>query len=759
MKCSTVRMCSASLITLLSFAAPLFSQRQPIKVRAGQSRADAASVLRPVTVTDVIRMARVRADGPIASFSPDATKFVIIVTKGNLARNTNDSSLLLFRTSEALTSPAPDVLLTMSSSSNGSGAVNQLVWQDNETIAFLGETPNSVKQLYTFNIGTRLLTQVTHQRTSLLYYSLGPDGEFAYVTQAASVAIANTEAYREGIVVSSQRLDSLISGHDDGGDFGRNRLFVVDGRGTREISVPGRISSNGICALSPDGQFLVVRSHVDRIPAEWKRYSDPLLKEFTATQLSHGQVSWITAYVLVSAHSGKSEQLMPSPIQSLDSSIAWAPDSRSVAVAGVYLPINASDQGQLKARESKTFLAEVELQTRRVIVISPEDELGNVGSEDYTRKLVWNPVSRVLTYLASKSMLGAPQSVTSFRRTNSGWERLASAASEKAQPQITLEQDMNVPPRIVATDVGGHRKQVLLDLNPQFKALTFATVEEVEWNASDGHEVRGGLYYPVNYKKGSRYPLVIQTHGWERSAFWIDGPFSTGFAAQALAGKDIFVLQADEIWGGSEFDTPSEFAREVSTLEGAIKYLDERGLIDRNHVGIFGFSRTGTVVAFALTHSEYRFAAASVADGSDFGDFEFMVFANTSPDAADTVEKFYGGLPVGGSLKQWMALSPHFSLDKVHTPLRLLATTPEMLLGQWGWFTTMVALNKPIEMIYLPKGVHVLQKPWDRLISQQGNVDWFAYWLKDEEDPDPTKIEEYRRWHDMKAKIDSSELD
>jgi hypothetical protein len=36
------------------------------------------------------------------------------------------------------------------------------------------------------------------------------------------------------------------------------------------------------------------------------------------------------------------------------------------------------------------------------------------------------------------------------------------------------------------------------------------------------------------------------------------------------------------------------------------------------------------------------------------------------------------------------------------------------------------------------------------MISQQGNVDWFCFWLKGEEDPDPTKAEQYARWRELR---------
>jgi len=80
---------------------------------------------------------------------------------------------------------------------------------------------------------------------------------------------------------------------------------------------------------------------------------------------------------------------------------------------------------------------------------------------------------------------------------------------------ITLEEDINTPPRIFVMSRESRRKAVLLDLNPQFSNLKFGKVEAVTWKATDGHEVGGGLYYPPDYELGRRYPLVIQTHGFQ----------------------------------------------------------------------------------------------------------------------------------------------------------------------------------------------------------------------------------------------------
>ena len=42
---------------------------------------------------------------------------------------------------------------------------------------------------------------------------------------------------------------------------------------------------------------------------------------------------------------------------------------------------------------------------------------------------------------------------------------------------------------------------------------------------------------------GKQYPLVIQTHFFNPETFVIDGPWSSGFAAQVLASKGFVVVQ------------------------------------------------------------------------------------------------------------------------------------------------------------------------------------------------------------------------
>ena len=89
-----------------------------------------------------------------------------------------------------------------------------------------------------------------------------------------------------------------------------------------------------------------------------------------------------------------------------------------------------------------------------------------------------------------------------------------------------------------------------------------------------------------------------------------------------------------------------------------------------------------------------------------------------------------------------------FNLDKVEAPLLLHSILA--LPGEWEMYSGLRWLKKPAEIIYFPSGDHDLAKPWERMTSSQSVVDWFRFWLKGEEDPDPAKAEQYKRWRDLR---------
>jgi hypothetical protein len=721
-----------------------------------QSTALALLTKRPVTVPDSIQMTRLGdslyadgwpSKGMVAKFSPDGNHFVVILKKGNLEANTNEYSLVLFQTAEVFQSPDPRVLVSLVSSSNRPAIDNVLWLDDNDTILFLGERAGEQTALYSVKCSSEELTKLTSHASNLTSFVTTTRGEIIVYGSESPVSTFLTQSVlRKGIVVTGESVDDLIRGRYWGDDGGRSLLIKRLGEDSEtriKVASQGRIGDYppyGL-SLSPDGAHLLIQTEVTQPPDTWSEYEDLYLKILTRVHAPNGDRTNIFQYELVDTRTGASEVLIDSPISPISGvEVVWSPDSKSVVVSNVYLPLNVDDPAERALRKAHTFLVEFKIPSRRFVKIS-RDDLRLLSWDSKTGDVICD-VGRL------DSLNGKSTPKAYFRKSGETWSKVGAPEQMTASPlpEIVLDEGMNTPPHIVAIDPSTGRKSLLMDLNPQFRNLRLARVEEVTWKDPHGIEVKGGLYWPPDYIAGKKFPLIIQTHGWDPDRFWMDGPWTTTFSAQALAGKGFFVLQAPDpdlnIW-----ETLKEAQRAMAAYESAIDYLDSKGLIDRNRVGITAFSRTYWYITYMLTHSKYHVAAADIADGVDYSYFQYMALSSLAPGA----ERVFGGPPYGKSMSRWLKQSPAFLMDKIETPLRIQTMYPTALLLDWHWYTGLSRLGKPVEMIYIPEGTHVLEKPWDRMISQQGNVDWFCFWLKDEEDPDPAKVEQYKRWRQLRS--------
>lgn len=152
-----------------------------------------------------------------------------------------------------------------------------------------------------------------------------------------------------------------------------------------------------------------------------------------------------------------------------------------------------------------------------------------------------------------------------------------------------------------------------------------------------------------------------------------------------------------------------------------------------------------------LGHSTYPIAAAAVTDGVDFSYLQVMLGIINRRSRGE-VQGIYGGVPpFGTGLERWLADAPDFSMDRWTAPLRIEASGPAVIIMQeWEAYAGLLMRGKPVEMMVLPDAAHVMVKPWHRLASEGGNLDWFRFWLTGEEDPDPAKQDQYRRWRTLR---------
>jgi hypothetical protein len=705
-----------------------------------------------VTVADAIRMTRWadheyflggRPDGRVAVFSSDGKRLVIVVKKGNLETNTNLYSVLLFRTSDAFESPKPRVLFSMSSSSNRD-AIQSLRWlDDGKTVVFLGENLSQKSAVYSVNVETGRIKKLTSHSSAILAFDITDSGRELIYEATARNSTSRKDTRRNGVVITTQHASDLLHRECDSNQNPAgvdDELFVqTSGHAASKISSPDFVAKVKPLSLSPNGRYALLGMFVSDIPPSWTDYEDKLLHPYIVERRKLGTPSNVTRYMLLDTRRRVMTPLLDAPIGWMNIGFAWAKDGNSIVLSGAYLPLSISDSAEREIRKKKSFVVEVELPSKQFVKIADAD-LTVVRWDRVTGRLILGPEEWRTSF-----------PLQAYRKVDSTWRHvpLTEDDSRTGNPlDVTLEENMNTPPRVFVS-TKEHRKSLLLDLNPQFTKFQFGRVEAISWKATDGHETAGGLYLPLDFVPGARYPLVIQTHGFTKDKFWIDGPWSSAFAAQPLAARGIVVLQVggsiDPIEDVKYLNTTEEAPREMASYEGAIDYLDGRGLIDRDRVGIIGFSRTVFDVEYTLTHSKYQFAAASLADGFDGGYMNYLLWPS-----ADSV-LVNGGSPVGPGIASWLKNSPGFNLDKIRSPVRIEYYGPAEFLGGWQLFSSLSLLEKPVDFVWLPYGTHLLVKPWERLTSQQGNVDWFVFWLKNVADSAPAKREQYARWEKLRS--------
>ena len=730
---------------------------------------------RPVTISDSIQMTQLangfyemgeKSPKPIATWAPDKQRFALVLRKGNLKHNTVDYSLLVFRTDDVLNgSPKPRTLVTMRSSSNRAG-IDKVKWVDNETMTFLGENGDETQRIYKINCRTHALQIVLSWSTDILAYDTTDHlAKVIFLAETSTPASVNEDSQRSGVIITSQILADVLGIRDHppaGSDYAR--LFIKSGNHrAREIKWDQPLDQNWDprdwwqLSFSPNGRYAVLQTRVFRYPRSWTQYTNSRLRLFLS--------NWVFEYLLVDVENRHIAPLLNSPVApGILATYTWTGDSASVIAGNIYLPLDTEKAQERAVRQEKQFVVEIKVANREVFSITDRP----------VQTLQWSDEAKeLLLQYQDEEGSGQQPSMTRFKKLGSTWREMKednAAASDQPKFRVAVLEDLNTVPKLVAI-LPSSVQVILIDLNPQFTNLRFAPVQEIEWTGTDGSKTKGGLYLPVNYIAGNKYPLVIQTHGFDPHRFYIDGPYTSAFAAQALAGKGFAVLQV----GIDEH--PSEGGRRnsqlgphaMATFEGAVDYLDKQGLIDRDRVGLIGFSAMCYDVQYTLTHSKYRFVAASLTDGIDGGYFQYVMFANevgqnpafrsgmpwaSAIGVVGYYELLNGGIPFGASVEPWIKSAPGFNLDKVRTAVRLEAIQRVSVLSMWEWLAGLERLGKPVEMTFIPDGVHVLEKPLDRLISQGGNVDWFAFWLKGEEDPDPGKKAQYTRWRELRKLYD-----
>jgi dipeptidyl aminopeptidase/acylaminoacyl peptidase len=278
----------------------------------------------------------------------------------------------------------------------------------------------------------------------------------------------------------------------------------------------------------------------------------------------------------------------------------------------------------------------------------------------------------------------------------------------------------------------------LTDVNPWLQEINLAKQEKIIYNARDGLEIQGVLFYPLNYEEGKKYPLIVHIHGgpehctsngWQTAYNrWGQIAAAKGFIvfmpnyrASSSRGVDFTMKGLGDLAGG-----------EFNDVIDGVDHLIAKGLVDKDKVGIGGGSYGGYFSAWAATKFTDRFAAA-------------VVFVGISDQVS---KRLTTDIPYEDYFVHW-GIWTYENEDLVweRSPVRYVkdSKTPTLILG--GMEDTRVHPSQSLELyrglklhgdahvrlVRYPGEGHGNRKNTSRLDYNLRTMRWFEYYLQSDE--------------------------
>lgn len=742
------------------------------------------------TVREVVEFTRIvqprdsNADALQTQVSPDGRQAFIVTRTADVASDRNLFRILLLDLDaerlDARRTATPRTLLTIAATRDPSyldPAIQDVRWVGARTLVFRGRIDGGVHQAYRLDVRTARLAPLTRETLPIVSFAVSED--LRQVVYAAQIPKPPLGPGARSVVVANQSFWTVKFGQNDLRAQDRQyRYFASSGDGREPARPIGPVFAESSSqapgvSISPDGRWALLPRYEPGRQLTWAA-EYPLVADLlkrAGPSLSIDPIGYFSRprnYVVrrMVAHrlvDGHEQAVVDAPddawpgIGQIRSDRLWQQGGKSVVIAGTHLPLTAG-------HGNGSHLVEYWPDTGRLDVIASLD-----GRLEAAYPLA-GPRDAFVAMDGTRRRWFERAPGGPWRELDSARDAGSAGSDGQRRWSLHIEQALNQPPDLWSAGVTGQSTR-LTRLNPAYAADTWGTAKAYSWRDGKGRQWDGGLLLPSRFAPGERRPLVIQTYGFLPERFYLDGAniadgVSSGFAGRAFLREGLLVLALPV---GPTTDRPNDERGKVDAfadgVQGAIDALVAQGLVDADKVGIMGWSATGERVLNLVTFTNTPIRAATLLDGDANTMFSVAITYGSGDFMVTRKEAINGGPAYGPSLQNWVRNDPALHTDCVRAAMRIETYGP-WVLNNWDVYALLRRQYKPAEMIVIPDGSHSLSHPSERMISLQGNVDWYRFWLQGAERREPVLPGEtaeslqnqYTRWRQMSELRSADEL-
>ncbi len=334
--------------------------------------------------------------------------------------------------------------------------------------------------------------------------------------------------------------------------------------------------------------------------------------------------------------------------------------------------------------------------------------------------------------------LGDRGSVSLYRATSGappevvlGGRRVVLNASIGGDVLAFISTSLEDPVSLRVAKLDGSEERVLFEPNPWVCERQLAEVRELDFE-HDGRRVDAWALVPRGLEPGQKVPTLLYIHGGPHAAYG----WSFQFVFQILAGAGYAVVYCNPP-GSQTYE--EEFARVLTGRWGELDFpyfmeLADRALLagfaDPERMGVGGASYGGFSTLWVVTHTSRFKAAVAARPVSHLGGFY------GSSDVGWSFGEGSMGAEPWEDDERFHRLSPANHVDKITTPLRLIASTGDLrtpLEQAEQVFVRLRKMGKTADLVVFhgePHAVVVMGRPWNRVHHMRAVLEWFDRHLK-----------------------------
>jgi dipeptidyl aminopeptidase/acylaminoacyl peptidase len=273
--------------------------------------------------------------------------------------------------------------------------------------------------------------------------------------------------------------------------------------------------------------------------------------------------------------------------------------------------------------------------------------------------------------------------------------------------------------------------------NPWLADKQLAEQEVVTYQARDGQELQGLLIRPMGVAEGTRAPLITVVHGGPEAHYdngWLTDYSDPGQVAAARGYAVFYPNYRGSTGRGEAFAKSSQgdlAGAEFDDIVDGVDALIERGLVDRDRVGVTGGSYGGYATGWMATRYTDRFAA-----GVMFVGISDNISKWGTSDIPEELYLVHARERIWEDYMDFLERSPIYHAGEAETPLLIVhgaedtRVHPSQSMEMYRHLKTRT--DTPVRLVYYPGEGHGNRSATAQLDYNIRLMRWFDRFLNNE---------------------------